>query len=296
MKENKNKFKYEIGEIINVGYGITAEVIGIEDGKYNLEFSNGMSGLFTKSSVETGVFRNKERFMGAVKDMGLGFTLNVINVGSDGVLLCQYCKDDVVLESGNLDRRAFVSMADINLDRGDTLNYYGVKLKVKGFSFITRCIEIEVEYEPFKTTDFIPNTRDGIEIDADTVHELFGNSNDTYITKDGKIMQYMSEYDLTDENIKKILGVHSYDYKYGLYSHSWLTSDEYKKEVSILRTLADEEDLLGKEFVYDGSKVRIVAEPVDDNTKYIVRGIYGDYVTEVPKSKLYKYLDYFRRF
>lgn len=293
MKEKSIKRKYVEGDIIKVGNGISAEVIQKVGNKYMLEFSNGIKGLFTSASVESGMFRVEARYKDAVKDFGDGFTLRVIRYKRNNELLCQYCNNDEVIASGNLNRHEFDRLRNINYTRGEKIYYYGVEFSIKNIRLDTKML-IDLEYKPFGTVATVEVERMTVSIDKTAINYLLGNKNSTYITRDGKIISGTDEFDLTETNVANLIGEFDYNYKVAFSSKFWLIASEYKKEYLKLRRLFRKSNLVGEEFIFKGRRVRVIAIPWDDKGTYILRNIDGyERLFEVSSLEL---VNYFKRF
>lgn len=293
MKEKSIKRKYVEGDIIKVGNGISAEVLQKVGNKYMLEFSNGIKGLFTSASVESGRFRVEARYKDAVKDFGNGFTLSVIRYKRNSELLCQYCRNDEVIASGNLDRHEFDRLHNINYTRGEKIHYYGVEFVIKNIRLDTKML-IDLEYKPFGTVATVEVERMAVSIDKTSINYLLGNKNSTYITRDGKIISGTDEFDLTDTNVANLIGEFEYNYRVAFSSKFWLSASEYKKEYLKLRRLFRKSNLVGEEFIFKCRRVRVIAVPWDDKGTYILRNIEGyERLFEVSSLEL---VNYFKRF
>lgn len=264
------------------------------DNKYMLSFSNGIRDMFTSQSVNNGTFKVEAKYTGAVKDLGNGYTLNVQKVKCGVALVCQYCKDGIEIANGTLMRHEFEKCGNFNLEKGSVVPFYEVNFTVESIS-LTSKIYVTLEFDGFGTRSVVSVGEDGIVINKDTIDELIGNNNDTYVTKNGKIMCGTTEYPLTTETIKGVVEDYKLnrDSKFG--SSGWLTTSQYIQEIMKLKMLSTKKDLLGSEFYYNGVLVRVIAYSYDDDTKVILRTIQGYYekLFEVSKYELDNYL---RRF
>ena len=294
MKENKRKRKYQTGDIIEVGYGITAKVLDIIDNKYMLSFSNGIRDMFTSQSVNNGTFKVEAKYTGAVKDLGNGYTLKVLKVKCGVALVCKYCRYNTEIANGTLTRQEFERCGNFNLEKGSVVPFYGVNFTVESIS-LTSKIHVILQFEEFGTRSVVSVGEDGIVIDKDAIEELIGNNNDTYTTKDGKIMCGTTEYPLTLETIKGVVEDYKLNRDSTFGSSVWLTISQYMQEIMKLKMLSIKKELLGFEFYYNGILVRVIAYSYDDDTKVILRTIQGyhEKLFEVSKYELENYL---RRF
>lgn len=253
------------GDILDVGYGISAEVVTKVGKKYYLRFTNGEEGLFTETSIQQGVFRRKAKYLGAMKKFKDGFNLVITSVDLHrGRLQIEYRHNKDVIARGWADSYCFEGAMDLHYNIGDPFYMEGIELKIidiniKDFIFIT------VSYEPLGTTTcFVANTYNLSDEKRAIFCSLFWRSKTFYITKDGKIIFKDKSYDLKD-GVKLI---QTYEYGKNYIINDWVTEEEY---FNYLSTQESSDFGIGRNLLFQGNLYEIIAIPSDNKNTRILR-------------------------
>lgn len=229
--------KYSVGDKIDLGNGITAEVLKILSNAYLLSFSSGIEKCVAFQNADTGRFSLELKYTGAVKDIGRGYKYVVQKVVRGKGFIVDCLKDDQVVRSGIMSRSRFNNLTTVCYDIGDTIMVFDVPLTIVDMRFsenLNLCATLK--YEKFGTIaeDIVVGTvnyltRQDCEYLSTygrrVLVKLFGMSENFVICSDANVYAGGKVLSLADALAQKDM----YEYKSYVQPYD-LTAEEYLKK------------------------------------------------------------------